>query len=222
MQRPLAIAVLLLASLAALAEGGAGVVVHFVDGRSLEVERFEQNGDTAILHVAGGGSLAVPASRITNWTELIRPPAPPVSTEAPTFPAWRRAAGDYADVLAQAADRYRLDPALLTAVAQVESSFDPTAVSPKGAQGLLQLMPATAARFGADDAFDVRQNVEAGARYLSWLLERYDGETELALAGYNAGEAAVDRYDGVPPYPETQAYVSRVLDRVGRLASAAP
>jgi soluble lytic murein transglycosylase-like protein len=222
MQRRLAIILVLLTSAAALAEGDAIVVVHFVDGRSLEVERFERNGEAAILHMSGGGSLAVPADRITNWTELTRRPAQPPLSEISISDAWRGVAGEYADVLAQAADRHRLDPVLLTAVAQVESSLDPTAISPKGAQGLLQLMPATAARFGVDDAFDVQQNVEAGARYLSWLLERYDGETELALAGYNAGEAAVDRYDGVPPYPETQAYVARVLERVGRLGSPAP
>ena len=110
---------------------------------------------------------------------------------------------------------YRL--ALLTALAEVESSFDPLAVSPKGARGLLQLMPATAERFGVGDPFDVAQNVEGGARYLSWLLDRFGGRADLALAGYNAGEGAVDRHRGVPPYPETRRYVRLVLEGAARL-----
>ena len=85
---------------------------------------------------------------------------------------------------------------------------------------MLQLMPETAERFGVSDVFDASQNADGGARYLRWLLERYEGQTELALAGYNAGEAAVDRYQGIPPFPETKAYVARVLEGVERLSSA--
>jgi soluble lytic murein transglycosylase-like protein len=131
---------------------------------------------------------------------------------------WRSAAGQYADIVARAASKHDLDPALLAAVAHVESRFNPQAVSPKGAQGILQLMPQTAKRFGVKDAFDATQNVEAGARYLSWLLTRYEGRTDLALAGYNAGENAVDRYKGIPPYPETRTYVTRVMRQVDQLA----
>jgi soluble lytic murein transglycosylase-like protein len=104
-------------------------------------------------------------------------------------------------------------------MAEAESAFDPSAVSHKGAQGLLQLMPQTAERFGVRDAFDASQNVDGGARYIKWLLERYDGRIDLALAGYNAGEAAVDRYQGIPPYRETQAYVVRVMENADRLSA---
>ena len=110
---------------------------------------------------------------------------------------------------------------MLTAVALAESAFNPRAVSSKGAGGLLQLMPATAERFGVRDVFDASQNVEGGAKYLRWLLQRYEGRTDLALAGYNAGEGAVDRHNGIPPYSETQQYVTRVLANADRLVGTA-
>jgi soluble lytic murein transglycosylase-like protein len=118
------------------------------------------------------------------------------------------------------ARRHRVDPALLMAMAAVESNFDPFAVSSKGACGILQLIPATAERFGVVDVFDARENLNGGAGYLRWLLDRFEGETELALAAYNAGENAVDRYGGIPPYPETRDYVRRVLSR--RTAALGP
>ena len=100
----------------------------------------------------------------------------------------------------------------MAAVVQIESAFLPRAVSPKGAQGLMQLMPATAAELGVTDPFAPDQNLAAGVRYLSGLLSRYDGDVRRALAAYNAGAASVDRYGGIPPYPETRAYVERVLE----------
>ena len=110
------------------------------------------------------------------------------------------------------------------AIIHAESSFNPRAVSRVGAQGLMQLMPATAERFGVSDAFDAGQNIRGGVQYLAWLLKRFDGNLTLAAAGYNAGEGAVDKYDGVPPYKETQRYVQRVgllADRYrGNLAAA--
>ena len=108
------------------------------------------------------------------------------------------------------APSYGLDPVLVRAVIIAESGFDPRAVSPKNAQGLMQLMPETAARFGVADTFDPGQNLRGGMSYLRWLLDRYGGNLSLTLAAYNAGEGAVDQYRGIPPFPETQAYVARV------------
>lgn len=110
----------------------------------------------------------------------------------------------------EAAARNGLDPSLLKAVARVESGWNPAAISPAGAQGLMQLMPATAAALGVDNPRDTRQNLEGGARYLRNLLDRFHGNTDLALAAYNAGPGAVERYGGIPPYRETQQYVRRV------------
>lgn len=112
--------------------------------------------------------------------------------------------------VAAAAREYGVDEAIVRAIIHAESSFDPKALSHAGAQGLMQLMPATARRFGVNDAFDARQNIRGGVEYLSWLLDRFDGNLTLAAAGYNAGEGNVDKYDGVPPFSETQRYVKRV------------
>ena len=117
----------------------------------------------------------------------------------------------FGGVIDAAAKRNELDPALLTAVIQRESDFDPRAISRAGAQGLMQLMPGTAKELGVTDPFDPRQNVEGGAAYLRGLIDRYHGRLDLALAAYNAGAGAVDRYGGVPPYPETQDYVRGIL-----------
>ena len=112
----------------------------------------------------------------------------------------------------EASERYRIDPALVRAVIQTESNWNTSAYSRKGAMGLMQLIPTTAQRFGANDAFNPKQNVDAGVRYLSALLERYNGNLDLALAAYNAGEGAVDRAHGIPAFRETRNYVQRVQE----------
>lgn len=119
----------------------------------------------------------------------------------------------------EAAERHHVDPALVRAVIETESNWNPAARSRKGAQGLMQLIPTTAMRFGVNDAFNPKQNVEAGVRYLRTLLERYNGNLDLALAAYNAGEGAVDRAHGVPSYRETRNYVQRVQSAYFRSGS---
>ena len=116
------------------------------------------------------------------------------------------------DILKNAAQRYGLDPALLKAVAHAESNFSPLAVSHAGAKGIMQLMDATARQLGVEDSFDPAQNIEGGARFLRQLLDRYDGNETLAVAAYNAGPGAIERWGGLPPYSETMAYVPRVMD----------
>ena len=116
---------------------------------------------------------------------------------------------DFDLLIAEASQRYGVDPMLVKAVIKVESNFDPRAVSHAGAKGLMQLMDATGKQLGVADPFDAKQNVEGGAAYLRQMLDRF-GDLSLALAAYNAGPEAVDRYRGIPPYAETQRYVSLV------------
>jgi Transglycosylase SLT domain len=119
----------------------------------------------------------------------------------------------------EAAERHHVDPALVRAVIETESNWNPGAVSRKGALGLMQLIPTTAQRFGVNDAFNPKQNVDAGVHYLKTLLERYNGNLDLALAAYNAGEGAVDRAHGIPSYHETRSYVQKVQDAYFRPGS---
>ena len=119
----------------------------------------------------------------------------------------------------EAAERHRVDPALVRAVIETESNWNPAARSRKGAIGLMQLIPTTAQRFGANDAYSPQQNVDAGVRYLKTLLQRYDGNLDLALAAYNAGEGAVDRAHGVPAFRETRDYVQKVQNAYFRPGS---
>ncbi|QIL20148.1 lytic transglycosylase domain-containing protein [Thermomonas sp. HDW16] len=120
----------------------------------------------------------------------------------------------YQAEIAAAAREHGVDEAIVRAIIHAESAYNPLALSRVGAQGLMQLMPATARRFGVSDSFNAQQNIQGGVKYLAWLLKRFNGNLTLAAAGYNAGEGAVDKYKGVPPYSETRRYV----DRVGVLA----
>jgi soluble lytic murein transglycosylase-like protein len=137
----------------------------------------------------------------------LEPPAEPEAVER-TPPATFREAVD------RIAERNKLPPQLVHSVIKVESNYNPNAISSKGAQGLMQLIPSTARRFGVSNIFNPVENVEGGARYLRYLLELYKGDYQLALAAYNAGEGAVARHGGVPPYPETVNYLQQVRKRL--------
>jgi soluble lytic murein transglycosylase-like protein len=144
---------------------------------------------------------ASPASgRLVRSVVIKRPSG---ASAHPTVPA------EIQRLVESAAAHHHVDPLLVHSVMKVESNFNPEAVSPKGAMGLMQLMPATARRFGAGDAFDARQNIEAGVKYLRFLKDTFQDD-RLALAAYNAGEGAVLRHGGIPPYKETREYVEKV------------
>ena len=121
------------------------------------------------------------------------------------------ARGRYGQEIQEISARHGVNPDLVEAVIRAESAFNPWAVSRKGARGLMQLMPQTASALGVRNSFDPRENIDGGVRHLRYLLDRYPGNVPLALAAYNAGENAVDYYRGIPPYPETQQYVQRIL-----------
>ncbi len=145
--------------------------------------------------------------------EIVAPPPPAAAAEPEPdpfadLPRWKRQIADLVDRLAP---RFGVDPRLALSVIAVESNFDPKARSPKDARGLMQLIPETAERFNVRDPYDPRQNVQGGLAYLRFLLAYYRGDVVLAAAAYNAGEKAVDRHGGIPPFAETQAYVRKVL-----------
>ncbi len=173
-------------------------------GRTLKVESARVEDGRAVLLLRGGGEVSLPAS------ELVGVVPDEVVEELESA---RSEGGDLRSLAQAAARRHGLDPSLVLAVVQVESGFRPDAVSRKGALGLMQLMPATAAGLGVKDAFDPEQNLDGGARHLAALVARYDGDLKKALAAYNAGQGAVERHRGVPPYAETRAYVKNVLRR---------
>ncbi|HVA36990.1 MAG TPA: lytic transglycosylase domain-containing protein [Candidatus Dormibacteraeota bacterium] len=126
----------------------------------------------------------------------------------------------YGGLVQASAERWNVDPALVNAVIANESGFDPRATSKVGAMGLMQLMPSTAAGLGVTDAYDPAQNIAGGVRYLRGLLDRFNGNLPLAIAAYNAGPGAVEKYGGIPPYGETQRYVAAVLDSYRRYRGA--
>jgi hypothetical protein len=174
------------------------------NGMTLKVASHRNEGETVLLALKGGGEVGLPASGVRGFV-----PDEVLDEVSPSGAA----GGDLRALATEAARRHGLDPELVLAVVSVESGFQPAAVSRKGAQGLMQLMPPTAAALGVADPLDPGANLDGGARHLGALLARYGGDLRKALAAYNAGGGAVDRHKGVPPYVETRAYVAEVLRR---------
>jgi hypothetical protein len=175
------------------------------NGLTLKLEDHRLEDGTLILELEGGGEIGVPP-------ELVRGFVPDEVIEEVTGAE----GADLRELAIATARKHRLEPELVLAVVGVESAFRPEAVSPKGAQGLMQLMPTTAASLGVEDALDPEQNLDGGVRHLGALLTLYDGDLARALAAYNAGEGAVARHGGIPPFRETREYVKKVLERYRR------
>jgi len=196
---------LILLALAVVAVDARAEIAVLANGQTMKISARRTEGDLVFVNLKDGGEVGMPASQIRGFVP------DEVADEVLAAPAGSRA--ELEALAADVARRHGLAPALVLAVASVESGFRPNAVSPKGAQGLMQLMPSTAAALGVSDAFDPETNLEGGSRYLAELINLYGGDLTKALAAYNAGPGAVKRHGGVPPYQETRAYVKKVLER---------
>jgi hypothetical protein len=208
-------------------------LVILVDGNVMKVAQFEAEGDQARLIFPEGGRMTMSITLVDRVVddEYVPPPDPPPPAVEVVAEAMNATAvplrfdeaqakvpeGPYGTMIFEAARRHSVNPQVVAALIRQESSSNPRAISHKGARGLMQLMPATAQRFGArkEKLYDPKENLEAGIRYLSWLVEQFPNDLSKVLAAYNAGEGAVWRYGGIPPYRETQNYVRRIYGTLG-------
>ena len=226
MKRAVVTAVLLLSASAASAS-----IAVFADGRNMKIETYQVDENVIHLNLPGGGQMSLPLTRIERVvddevsTPEVVAEVKKIVEEGGVFPrrSWKFDENSrplweskYNDIIIAAAKRHDIDAALVSAVIKAESDYNPRTVSHKGARGLMQLMPATAARFGVTDSFDPEQNIYAGTKYLRWLLDRFDGNADLAVAGYNAGEGNISKYNGVPPFRETVTYINRIARHIRR------
>ena len=206
------------ASLPAPVPAHAAEFAVFASGARLAIEGHQSLGGRVRLFTGGGGVIEMPASAIVRFEEASAP-SEPVPVPAPEPPETLDA------FIKTLAGQSGLPPELIHSVIAAESAYDPAAVSPKGAVGLMQLMPQTARELRVEDRTDPQENVRGGTEYLKQLLDRYQASPDalpLALAAYNAGPAVVERYNGVPPYRETRLFVRRVIERFLALSASEP
>jgi len=219
MKIPSVALLLLISALPALAQSPAYAIDNFdiQNGVRIHQEQPKIAAPNARLPRSRGRAIKPTLSVISNDSLALTPTltSPGVSlSDSSALRGYTTGSAQVDNFLIQAGTGNGVDPLLLYSVMHQESSFKQRAISPKGARGLMQLMPGTAARMGVTNIFDPKQNIEGGARYLRFLLDRFDGDVRLALAGYNAGEGAVDKYGWrIPPYAETQEYVRRISRR---------
>ena len=225
-QHPMLLAVATVVVLLAYAMPVQAELVYFSNGRTLSVKAHRVEGESLVLLLRGGGEIVCESSIVSRiepdevpYPEEVPEPAGALATAAdqdgPLMAASELLANPQFDSLIDSvAARHGIDATLVRAVIQVESNYQQRARSPKGAKGLMQLMPATARQYGVSNPYDPAANLEGGIRHLKSLLDRFP--LRLALAAYNAGEAAVQRFGGVPPFAETRMYVERILKLVGR------
>jgi membrane-bound lytic murein transglycosylase B len=218
----------------AAATASASIAV-FTDGRTMKIASYNVADDTIALTLKSGGTLSMPLTRIDRIVDD-EVATPEVVAEVKkiekegVFPkrSWRYAEerqplfhSRFDKLIVDAAKHFDVDAALVSAVIKQESDYNPRETSNKGARGLMQLMPSTAERFGVTNSYDPVANIYAGTRYLRWLLQTFEGNADLAVAAYNAGEGNVWKYNGVPPFRETVNYINRIAKHVRSLETAA-
>ena len=198
----------------ALATSARAELAFFADGHVLSIKGHRLEGDSLVLSLRSGGEITCESGLIAQFApdEVPYPEPEPPRTETQAAAAEIVPYADLIDAVSAAND---VSPQLVRAVIKVESNYQERARSPKGAMGLMQLMPDTARRFSVANPYNPRENIEGGIKYLKTLLDRFP-TVSLALAAYNAGEAAVERFRGIPPYAETQSYVAQILRILGQ------
>jgi hypothetical protein len=217
-----------IAVLACAVPASASIAV-LANGRNMKIEAYAVDEVSIRLTLQGGGEMSMPLTRIERIVddEIVTPevveevkkiveeggvfPKRSYHYSEASIPLWQ---SKYNEIITKAARKFDVDAALVSAVIKAESDYNPRTLSNKGARGLMQLMPATAKRFGVTNSFDPEENIHAGTRYLRWLLKTFDGNADLAVAAYNAGEGNVWKYDGVPPFRETVNYISRIAKHI--------
>ena len=198
-------------------------IVFMTSGRTVSVKTHTNVGESVVLTLRSGGEVTLDKNLIEKIEADEVPHPEPAQEPAEPAPAAQPAAERgsllrdtaYAGLITAAAEAHGVDPILVQALIQVESNYKPRARSSKGAMGLMQLMPSTAREYKVRNAYDPKANINAGVQKLKALIEKWEGNIAMALASYNAGEGAVSRFNGVPPYRETQKYVSKILSIAG-------
>ena len=195
----------------------AGEIIVLSSGRTLSVKGHRIQGDTIVLTLRTGGEVTCDKTIVEKvLPDEVPYPEPVTATEADAEETSPSLEGTpYDEIIAALSEAHGVDPMLVKALIQVESNYKPRARSPKGAMGLMQLMPSTAREYKVGNPFDPKANIEAGIKHLKGLIDRFGDRVELALAAYNAGEGAVKKFNGVPPYRETRDYVSKILSLAG-------
>lgn len=203
-------------ALTVVAPAAADIIV-LTSGRTLSVKAHKVVDDTIVLTLRNGGEVTCDKSIVEKVLpdEVSYPdPKPEPESEAQSPTTAPLGPSPYEEIIAAVSQAHGVDPMLVKALIQVESNYKPRARSPRGAMGLMQLMPSTAREYSVRNPFDPKANIEAGIKHLKGLIDRFKG-VELALAAYNAGEGAVKKFNGIPPYRETRNYVSKILSLAG-------
>jgi soluble lytic murein transglycosylase-like protein len=227
-------------ALLVLAFPASASIVLFVDGRAMKISNYRVVGESDVqLTLKSGGAITVPLARVDRIIDdevvpaaIVEEVKKAVEKDGGIFPSlsWRYEEArrpifksKFDSIIVEAAKKFDVDAALVSAVIKAESDFNAREVSDKGARGLMQLMPSTAERFGVTDSYDPVANIYGGVRYLRWLLKTFNGNADLAVAAYNAGEGNVWKYNGVPPFRETINYINRIAKHIrNAMPAAAP
>ena len=226
-------------TLLALASPARASIALFVNGRAMKISAYKVVGESDVqLTLSSGGAITVPLARVDRIIDdeivpaaIVEEVKRAVEKDGGIFPtrSWRYDEtrspifkSKFDKIIVEAAKKFDVDAALVSAVIKAESDFNAREVSNKGARGLMQLMPSTAERFGVTDSYDPAANIYGGVRYLRWLLQTFHGNADLAVAAYNAGEGNVWKYNGVPPFRETVNYINRIARHIRNAMPSSP